>query len=183
MCGKNSLCAAGQTWKWSAGLSNYTNWAPDEPDNSKNCVSISSLSKNMTTQDCSSRFPFLCYRAGQDRTGQDNLVLVEEDNLVLVKENKTWEEALEHCRALSSPTSYDLVNIQPEDYDYVMKKLVEANAEEVGSNSVTHAWNVYMRFAFMLLVRMRTCSQHLTTEESNQSESKAKSMQDMCSPE
>lgn len=139
MCGKNSLCSAGQTWKWSAGLSNYTNWAPDEPDNSKNCVSISSLSKNMTTQDCSSRFPFLCYRAGQDRTGQDNLVLVEEDNLVLVEENKTWEEALEHCRALSSPTSYDLVSIQPEDYDYVMKKLVEANAEEVGSNSVTHA--------------------------------------------
>ncbi|XP_035769604.1 C-type mannose receptor 2-like [Neolamprologus brichardi] len=105
----------GQTWKWSAGLSNYTNWAPDEPSNSKNCVSISSLSKNMTTQDCSSRFPFLCYR----------------DNLVLVEENKTWEEALEHCRALSSPTSYDLVSIQPEDYDYVMEKLVEANAEEV----------------------------------------------------
>lgn len=141
------MCSAGQTWKWSAGLSNYTNWAPDEPDNSKNCVSISSLSKSMTTQDCSSRFPFLCYRAGQNRTGQDNLVLVEEDNpvlveednLVLVEENKTWEEALEHCRALSSPTSCDLVSIQPENYDYVMKKLVEANAEEVGSNSVTHA--------------------------------------------
>lgn len=131
---KYSLCSAGQTWKWSAGFSNYTNWAPDEPDNSKNCVSISSLSKNMTTQDCSSRFPFLCYR-----TGQDNLVLEEENNLVLVEENKTWEEALEHCRALSPPTSYDLVSIQAEDYDYVMKKLVEANAEEVGSNSVTHA--------------------------------------------
>lgn len=126
---------------------------------------------------------FPSFATGLDRTGQDNLVLVEEDNLVLVEENKTWEEALEHCRALSSPTSYDLVSIQPEDYDYVMKKLVEANAEEVGSNSVTHAWNVYMRFAFMLLVRMRTCSQHLTTEESNQSESKAKSIQDMCSAE
>ena len=80
----------------------------------------------MATQNCSARFPFLCYV----------------DNLVLVKENKTWEEALEHCRALSSTSQptlrYELVSVQPgEDQDYVMNRVMEADTEEVGSFSVT----------------------------------------------
>lgn len=115
---------AGQNWTWTAGLSNYTNWTQGEPGNNGNCASISSLNKGMATQDCSTLLPSICFR----------------DNLVLIKENKTWNEALEHCRALSSSTNqelgYDLISIQPEDYDYVKNKLVEANAEEVGSNSV-----------------------------------------------
>lgn len=81
----------------------------------------------MATQNCSARFPFVCFR----------------DNLVLVKENKTWEEALEHCRALKSPHHvsilYDLISVQPgEDHNYMMNKVTEANTEKVGSYSVTH---------------------------------------------
>nr|XP_046251768.1 macrophage mannose receptor 1-like isoform X2 [Scatophagus argus] len=104
----------GQTWKWSRGLSDYRKWASGEPGNNSdnNCVSISSFSKEMATQNCSARFPFVCFR----------------DNLVLVKEKKTWEEALEHCRALQ----YELVSVQPgTDHSYVMRKVMEANTEKV----------------------------------------------------
>ncbi|XP_049905367.1 dromaiocalcin-1-like [Epinephelus moara] len=74
----------------------------------------------MATQDCSARFPFVCLK----------------DNLVLVKENKTWEEALEHCRALRSPTyyhlRYELVSVQPgQDHSYIITRIMEADTEEV----------------------------------------------------
>lgn len=94
----------------------------------------------MATQNCSGQFPFICFR----------------DNLVLVKENKTWEEALEHCRALKSPyyasTLYDLISVQPgEDHNYMINKIKEANTEMVGSYMVTHERNVDRRSVLQVL--------------------------------
>ncbi|XP_026234422.1 E-selectin-like [Anabas testudineus] len=72
----------------------------------------------MITQSCSARYPFICFT----------------DNLVLVKENKTWEEALEYCKALTSPTysPYQLVSVQPgDDFSYMWNRVMEADTDEV----------------------------------------------------
>lgn len=124
------ICSAGNTWKWGTGQSEYRNWASQESRSNGDCVSISSVQKEMATQNCSARFPFICIR----------------DNLVLVKENKTWEEALHHCRTLKFShqpgVHYELVSVKPgEDHDYVMNKVKEANSEKVGSSSVAHVRN------------------------------------------
>ncbi|XP_039651470.1 dromaiocalcin-1-like [Perca fluviatilis] len=101
----------------------------------------------MATQNCSARFPFLCYV----------------DNLVLVKENKTWEEALEHCRALSSTSQptlrYELVSVQPgEDQDYVMNRVMEADTEEVwaGLRFLAGEW-LWVNGASMLYSDLPLC--------------------------
>ncbi|KAK2854265.1 hypothetical protein Q5P01_006926 [Channa striata] len=109
----------GETWKWSRGLSDYRNWAPNPTGDYGDCVTMSSLSKTMTNQSCSTRYPFVCYR----------------HNLVLVKENKTWEEAMQYCKDLSNNNNrYQLVSVQPGDeYDYMMNKVVEADTDEVWS--------------------------------------------------
>ncbi|XP_034425949.1 rheacalcin-1-like [Hippoglossus hippoglossus] len=71
----------------------------------------------MSARNCSTRFPVLCYW----------------DNLVLVKENKTWEEALEHCRALRGGNrNHELVSVQPgQEHSYMMKRVMEADTDEV----------------------------------------------------
>lgn len=73
----------------------------------------------MSAQNCSIRLPFVCMN----------------DNLILVKENKTWEEALEHCRNLIAPYyyHYELVSVQPSDHDYVTSRVIDAETEEVCS--------------------------------------------------
>ena len=115
----SNVCSAGGTFKWSTGVSTFLDWASGEPRNNGDCVSILSHQKKMATQDCSALFPFVCLR----------------DNLVLVKENKTWEEALEHCRGLDpSNPRYELLSIQPEaDHMYVMTTVMQrAVTEKVG---------------------------------------------------
>lgn len=115
----SNICSAGGTFKWSSGVSKYFDWASGEPGNNGDCVSILSHQKKMAIQDCSAHFPFVCLR----------------DNLVLVKENKTWEEALEHCRGLDpSNPRYELLSIQPEvDHMYVVTTVVQgAVTEKVG---------------------------------------------------
>ncbi|KAF3686205.1 Macrophage mannose receptor 1 [Channa argus] len=108
----------GTTWKWSTGLSDYTNWAPNQEGDNGDCVAIYSLKKTLTTQNCSDRYPFICVK----------------DNLVLVKKNKTWKEALEYCKTFTSRNnnSYQLVSVQPgEEHNYVMSKVTEADTDEV----------------------------------------------------
>ncbi|TDH17434.1 hypothetical protein EPR50_G00008200 [Perca flavescens] len=101
----------------------------------------------MATQNCSARFPFVCFA----------------DNLVLVKENKTWEEALEHCRALSSTSQpnvrYELVSVQPgEDQDYVMNRVMEADTDEVwaGLRFLAGEW-LWVNGASMLYSDLPLC--------------------------
>ncbi|XP_041637848.1 secretory phospholipase A2 receptor-like [Cheilinus undulatus] len=110
----------GETWTWSTGLSEYREWGEDQPDDSHDCVTISSKSKDMATRDCSSRIPFICFN----------------DNLILVKENKTWEESLEHCRGMRSDYHqdhrYELVSVQPGyEHSILMTTIEESDTEEV----------------------------------------------------
>ncbi|XP_041799279.1 dromaiocalcin-1-like [Chelmon rostratus] len=101
----------------------------------------------MATQNCSARFPFICIR----------------DNLVLVKENKTWEEALHHCRTLKFShqpgVHYELVSVKPgEDHDYVMNKVKEANSEKVwaGLRFLAGHW-LWVNSAKVLYSNLATC--------------------------
>ncbi|XP_069031245.1 macrophage mannose receptor 1-like [Embiotoca jacksoni] len=107
----------GTTWKWAAGASDHRQWAPSNNSNNGDCVTISLTDKDMATEDCSSRLPFVCMK----------------DNLVLVKENKTWEEALEHCRSITDgERRHELLSVQPgQDQRYMMYKVTEADTEEV----------------------------------------------------
>ncbi|MED6257666.1 hypothetical protein ATANTOWER_029247 [Ataeniobius toweri] len=110
----------GGSWNWSAGSSEYHNWKLNEPSTNGDCVSISSETHKMAAQNCGAYFPFLCIS----------------DNMVLVKEEKSWEEALEHCRRLKSSAQsnlcFDLLSLQPgEEHVYVMSKVTEAVTEEV----------------------------------------------------
>ncbi|XP_035798069.2 uncharacterized protein LOC118469392 [Amphiprion ocellaris] len=76
--------------------------------------------------ECQNEFPFICY---------------EEDNLVIIKENKTWEDALKHCREMNASCvddkghqthCYNLLSLpDPSDYDFVMDKLYRATTDEV----------------------------------------------------
>lgn len=80
------------------------------------------------TNNCDDRLYFTCYF----------------DLLVLVKENKTWGEALDHCRSLDAvetddPASsywnhrYNLVIlISPDDHTFAQERAQEANTDEVG---------------------------------------------------
>ncbi|KAF7643116.1 hypothetical protein LDENG_00242840 [Lucifuga dentata] len=66
-----------------------------------------------------------------------------DETLVLVQENKTWEEALQHCRSLEAVDSskaateyqnhrYDLVSLlTQDDHDYAREKAQEATTDEV----------------------------------------------------
>ncbi|XP_034721734.1 uncharacterized protein LOC117940580 [Etheostoma cragini] len=135
----------GGTWKWSSRVSEYRNW--EGKPGSDDCVSISSETKRMSTQDCAARFPSLCYT----------------DNLVLVKENKTWEGALEHCRALNSNSRpylrYELVSVQPGgDHDYLMNRVMEAETEEVwaGLRFLAGEW-LWVNGASMLYSDLPLC--------------------------
>ena len=86
------------TFLWSDGqLYLFEKWKNNEPSNIlEKCVQIEDDGWN--DNDCEKERPFFCERI-----------------LVLVKENKTWEEAYEHCRAqytglafLSSVTQLNL---------------------------------------------------------------------------
>ncbi|KAK1155248.1 macrophage mannose receptor 1-like [Acipenser oxyrinchus oxyrinchus] len=74
-------------WKWSHQGDNSTfhNWANGEPNNEKGnekCVVMNKTGKWYDSS-CSRKAFFICYVR----------------DLVLEKENKTWEEAVDHCRA------------------------------------------------------------------------------------
>lgn len=110
-------------WKWSGGQSSaYRNWAPRQPVQ-QNCV-LSHQGK-WYSEHCYAGNFFICY----------------EDKLVLVRENKTWEEALEHCRSISvdakQPDPYrnylfDLLSLRSkEDHLYAREKIQGAVTDRV----------------------------------------------------
>ncbi|KAL6113628.1 uncharacterized protein ACO6RY_11864 [Pungitius sinensis] len=133
----------GGVWKWSYGLSEYRNWASFEPKDQDACVAISSKDKKMSALSCSARFPFVCLST----------------NLLLVKENKTWEEALDHCRALGAVHNgqYDLVSVQPGD-EFVTTVMQEADTEEVwvGLRFLAGSW-LWVNGATLLYPDLPAC--------------------------
>ncbi|XP_014852426.1 PREDICTED: struthiocalcin-1-like [Poecilia mexicana] len=108
---------------------------------------MSSETFNMAAQNCDKQFPFLCVS----------------DNVVLVKENRSWEEALEHCRGLGSSSHsdlrYDLLSLQPgEEHAYMVRKVLEADTEEVwtGLRFLAGDW-LWVNGADMLYTDLPSC--------------------------
>ncbi|XP_041864710.1 macrophage mannose receptor 1-like [Melanotaenia boesemani] len=116
-------------WKWSSSGENATFflWQNGEPNNEKDelCV-VKWDNGEWQNNECKKKYNFLCY-----------------DKLVLVTENKTWEEALDHCRSLggedsenpdsvSWKPSYDLATlITEDDHDYAQERAQQATTDEV----------------------------------------------------
>lgn len=102
-------------------MSGYVNWDLSEPSATGDCGSVFSVTKTMATQNCQAHFPFVCMF----------------ENVLLVKERKSWEEALNYCRGLTSPINsnlqFDLLSVEPGDELYVWSKVQDADTEEVGS--------------------------------------------------
>ncbi|XP_041844457.1 uncharacterized protein LOC121642055 [Melanotaenia boesemani] len=81
------------------------------------CGSFQPTTGKWNSKTCSAEFKFICY----------------DDNLVVVTENKTWEDALNHCREMTTSSyQYDLLSVtSPLDYSYVRDKIYRATTDEV----------------------------------------------------
>uniref|UniRef100_A0A3B3BVS4 Secretory phospholipase A2 receptor-like n=2 Tax=Oryzias melastigma TaxID=30732 RepID=A0A3B3BVS4_ORYME len=120
-------------WKWSENnqMTNYENWkSGGEPHHG--CALKYRNESRWRTDDCDKENLFMCY-----------------ERLLLVKDNKTWEEALEHCRSLGDEEppgwnhSYDLATLMTEDdITYARQKAQLASSNEVwiGLRFLGHAW-------------------------------------------
>ncbi|XP_054914693.1 C-type mannose receptor 2-like isoform X3 [Poeciliopsis prolifica] len=85
------------TWRWSDGSSfSFRHWNlqfNNEIINSGQCaMTVFDDGGRWRNENCTERKPFICY---------------SDDKLILIKENKTWHEALNHCRQ----NHHDLVTI------------------------------------------------------------------------
>ena len=93
----------------------------DEPKDDKHCAKWKS--DGFKSEDCDKDKKFFC----------------ADNNLVLISEEKTWEEALQHCRDLPSSWGmcHDLATLETHD-DHVFAKgeAEKAATDEVGSQSV-----------------------------------------------
>ncbi|XP_023808765.1 secretory phospholipase A2 receptor-like [Oryzias latipes] len=120
-------------WKWSEGnqVEIYSNWR-DHGHGHENCGLKYRNEDTWRTDDCTKENLFMCY-----------------ERLILVKENKTWEEALEHCRSLGDKVPadwnswYDLATLMTEDdITYALQKAKPASSNDVwiGLRFLGHAW-------------------------------------------
>lgn len=86
-------------WRWSGGqAARFIHWKDGEPNNEggiENCTFMHGAL--WFDAPCNIKFTFLCY----------------EDDLILVKENKTWEEAFQHCRTLDIDGVSSKTNFNP----------------------------------------------------------------------
>ncbi|KAK1890689.1 Hepatic lectin [Dissostichus eleginoides] len=97
-CHRNNRCWIGLLrdttnqveWNWYDGdestLREWKSGQPNDLDGNQDCVSLVTVLE-WNDEKCDEQLSFVCY------DGYD-------DDLIFVKENKTWEEALEHCRNL-----------------------------------------------------------------------------------
>lgn len=114
----------GNRWSWSGGMtSDYRKWAAKEPV-FENCVAYKNNRQSCLAKDCAKKYAAVC----------------QDDNLVVVKENKTWEEALNHCRQTDNPCEgskknctykYNLLSLRDSDYQYVRDRIYRATTDEV----------------------------------------------------
>lgn len=115
----------GETWSWIGdGPSSYRNWAPREPVNT-DCGFLKTATIKWYSSACSKKLNFVCF----------------DDNLVVVNESKTWEDALQHCRAMETPCvkssapcvdRYDFLSLEAlSDYNYVRDRIHKATTDEV----------------------------------------------------
>ncbi|XP_028268016.1 uncharacterized protein LOC114439997 [Parambassis ranga] len=105
-------------WKWSRGdeVATYINWDVNEPQDNEHCAFIRWTNSKWINAACARFFPFICY----------------DEALLLVKENKTWEEALHHCRSLEGNHLYDLATLTTaEDHHDAQKQAQQATTDEV----------------------------------------------------
>ncbi|XP_028330341.1 secretory phospholipase A2 receptor-like [Gouania willdenowi] len=87
------------------------------------CVTLQSMEKTITVHNCSHHFPFVCM----------------EDNVFMMEEKKSWEKAVEHCRALvldpshhGNQSKYELLSVQDrQDEDFIRTKVLQAHTEQV----------------------------------------------------
>lgn len=110
-------------WSWVGNFTPaLTKWAPNEPQ-SQNCVSFNVSNKKYLRTLCSKKLHPFC----------------QHDNLFVVKENKTWEEALNHCLQLNackdySPChhTYNLLSLHEwSNYRYIRDRIYRATTTEV----------------------------------------------------
>lgn len=83
------------------------------------------------------------------------------ERLLLVKDNKTWEEALEHCRSLGDEEppgwnhSYDLATLMTEDdITYARQKAQLASSNEVSFFLHCCCWQLLQRLMVSSLCYM-----------------------------
>ncbi|XP_042569833.1 macrophage mannose receptor 1-like isoform X2 [Cyprinus carpio] len=102
-------------WVWSDNsTSTFTHWQSTKVNTRQNCTSIViSDEGRWTDEDCSKERPFVCY----------------DDKLVLIRENKTWTEALRHCRNMDM----DLVSV---DSEQMQRRVMNVTS----SASSAHVW-------------------------------------------
>ncbi|XP_043955102.1 struthiocalcin-1-like isoform X2 [Gambusia affinis] len=88
----------------------------DLPSNYKGWIGLHIVWKWSSGGNCNYKLGFLCY----------------DERLVLVKENKTWEEALEHCRTMKEGKNYTLATLNTiDDHNFAREKAQLATSEEV----------------------------------------------------
>ncbi|KAM4581012.1 uncharacterized protein PAE49_005677 [Odontesthes bonariensis] len=114
----------GLIWKWinvktGEGLSG-DDVAQDEIwsdiDLIGDCGLFKPVTKKWYQSKCDREYQFLCY----------------DDNLVVVNENKTWEDALSHCREMTTPSKqYDLLSLTSPLNSYVSERIYRATTDEV----------------------------------------------------
>lgn len=109
----------GKTWNWTGSLaSSYRNWAPGQPLTA-DCGSLHAFIGGWVGYACSEKFNPFCFV----------------DNLVVVNENKTWEDALIHCREMKASCAgctYDLLSLTDvSQYNYVRDRIYRATTDEV----------------------------------------------------
>ncbi|XP_075999271.1 macrophage mannose receptor 1-like [Genypterus blacodes] len=113
-------------WYWSTGQkAEFIPWAENEPVN--DCAFKHADQETWETDACTSTHKYMCFN----------------HRVILVKENKTWEEALQHCRSLEAidtkmPATayqnhlYDLVSLSTSnDHDYARWKIQVASSNMV----------------------------------------------------
>ncbi|XP_029945194.1 secretory phospholipase A2 receptor-like [Salarias fasciatus] len=109
-------------WKWSGREGIPADYDYTIRNRRGNCIFTRKGEDLLQTSNCSTERFFTCF----------------EEKTVLVRENKTWEEALDHCRALGggdNPNTgqhlSDLVSVSGDNLDFVRQVAEEAATDEV----------------------------------------------------